>query len=248
MPQGRTWGAGLGALLLAGCATGPGRAPVAAPPVVATIAPPPPAMPAGAFPGMRIPARLGDGSWPTPNRALSDRGAIWHLRGALNVAALACREGGDPLVTPYNAWLARARAELAAAERGYADEWRATGPGGQDRYDDAMTRLYNFYGQSAMRPAFCQAAAGVLAETGAIAPADLPGFARERLARIDRVFTDFYTAFDAWRASQQAPATAAPIATTPVPASRPAPLPQPEPAQPAQAPRLAVDPAVLRAE
>ena len=54
---------------------------------------PMPRPPAGAPATLVLPARLGDGSYATPNRALSPVAAVWHLRAALNVAALACGDG-----------------------------------------------------------------------------------------------------------------------------------------------------------
>lgn len=220
------------AVPLAGCATR--TASVAPPLVVATIPAAAPAMPAGGYPGMVIPAALPDGRYPTPNLAASEAAAVWHLRGALNVAALACRDGGDVLAASYNGWIRAQKATLAAAERSYAGEWRAAGGDAQDRYDDAMTRLYNFYGQPAMRPEFCAAAGSVLAEVAAVPAAGLAGYARGALARLDRPFTDFYAAFDAWRGRGTSGATLALAAT---PASGPAAVP----------PRLEVDPAVLLA-
>ncbi|HEX8556089.1 MAG TPA: hypothetical protein VF695_15390 [Sphingomonas sp.] len=215
------------AVVLAGCAAKP--APVvgvAPPPVVATIVAP--VMPAGGYPGMRIPARLPGGSYPTPNRALTPDAATWHLRAALNVAALACRAGGDPLVAGYNAMLTGRRAALVQVERRYAAQW-GTSPAGRDGYDDAMTRLYNFYARPVGHGGFCAAAAETLALLPGVADADLPAFAADRLARLDRPFTDFYAAFDAW-ASGQRPiiAIAAPVPTAPPP------------------PRLEVDPAIFQ--
>lgn len=188
-------------------------------------------MPAGGFPGMVIPARLSDGGYPTPSRNLTPDAATWHLRAALNVAALACRDDGDALVAGYNAMLASRRAALAAAEARYAAEWRASGrPDWRDGYDDAMTRTYNFYSQSFARPRFCAAAAATLADMAPVADADLPAFAAQRLTTLDQSFTDFFAAYDAWRGRATPPALiadAAPIGGA------------------AAKPRLEVDPAIF---
>lgn len=213
---------------LTGCASRP--APVLPPPVAATVPPVRPPLPEGAYPGMAIPMRLPDGRWPTPNLVLSDAAAIWHLRGALNVAALACRSGGDALVTPYNSWITTRKATLAAAEARYAAEWRAGGTDWRDRYDDAMTRLYNFYGQPGPRAGYCAAAGQMLAAVAAVDDAGLAVFARSALGLLDRPFIDFYAAFDAWRTGE---APAAPGMAVTAPAGRP---------------RLEVDPAIFRME
>lgn len=230
------------AVSLAACASKPAPVTLVAPPVVATLAGP--AMPVGAYAGMRVPARLPDGRYPTPNLGLTPDAAMWHLRGALNVAALACREGGDPLVAGYNALLTGRRAVLVQVERRYAAQWKAGSAAGRDGYDDAMTRLYNFYAQPVGHAGFCAAAAETLALLPAVADADLPAFAVQRLASLDRPFTDFYAAYDAWAMGQRPIiAVAAPVSVAirnvmPVVMS-------PAPARPAP-PWLGVDPAIFR--
>lgn len=166
---------------------------------VAQIAPPPPPvveyapLPTYATPGMTIPAALPDGSYPTPNQGLSADGATWHLRAALNVAALSCPgDQGARITAGYNALLKNAKTPFAKAQKALAAEYRAT-PG---VYDNAMTQLYNFYGQVPARPAFCDAAEQVLASAGA---SSLAAAAPAALADLDRPFTDFYQAYDAWR-------------------------------------------------
>ncbi|MGJ3627240.1 hypothetical protein AB5I41_10375 [Sphingomonas sp. MMS24-JH45] len=66
-------------------------------------------------------------------------------------------------------------------------------------YDNNQTRIYNFYAQPAMRTAFCAAARREIVQVGQVEEADLPTFARAALLRIDRVFVEFFAAFDAWR-------------------------------------------------
>ncbi|UVO52525.1 hypothetical protein M0208_13085 [Sphingomonas sp. SUN019] len=185
-------------LILAGCASRPEVA--VTPPtmyVPAQVA----EMPKGASPGMRIPARLADGSYATPNRVLTPAATVWHLRAALNVAALACRGVQETTtVAQYNALLQTQKAALKDAEANLSAEYRASGGDWQDRYDDSMTRLYNYFSQSFARDAFCANAAAVLADSATVAPTALPTFAATRLPMLDRPFTDFYAAYDAWRA------------------------------------------------
>ncbi len=199
----------LGAALLPACAS---RTPPVgvAPPIAESpvVALPPP----GARAGMAIPPRLADGSYATPNRALSPAATLWHLRAALNVAALACR-GPDqaPIVANYNALLTRAKPLLADAERRYAAQYRDSGVvDWRDRYDDTQTRLYNFFAQAEARDGFCRAAAATLAHPDPLAD--------PTLALVERPFTDFYRAYDAWRqptAAIIAVAAAAPQASVP---------------------------------
>ncbi|WP_374298030.1 hypothetical protein [Sphingomonas sp.] len=251
-------------LALAACAGQREVARVAPPPIMVPVAPVRPSLPPGATPGMTIPVRLADGSYPTPNRALSEAATLWHLRSALNVAALACRgteEAGN--VARYNALLTTHKKALATAETALSAEFKAGGGDWRDRYDDTMTRLYNFFSQTPARVGFCAAATQVLAESATISDGQLGAFALAKLPELDRPFTDFYRAYDAWRTGSMTPVAepAAPlvIATAAVapssvapPAPRPAvPAATPAPAMPApaaRAPRLEVDPAIFRME
>lgn len=199
-------------LVVAGCAK--------APTLVTPPAPPPPLlhpapMPQGGRAGMTIPARLSDGSWATPNRNLSTAGAVWHLRSALNVAALACRGSTEAsMVAQYNALLTRQKASFTTAQIALEREYRASGGGDwRDRYDDQATRLYNYFAQDFARDAFCGEAARALADAQTVAPEALPAFATARLAQLDRPFTDFFAAYERWRSG----VLVAPAATTPVP-------------------------------
>lgn len=171
---------------------------------------------------MTIPARLADGSWATPNHALSADAAVWHLRSALNVAALACRGPQEAvLAAGYNTLLSQRSARLKSAQAKLTAEYRAGGADWQDRYDDSMTRLYNYWAQDFARAGFCAEAEATLAAAATETDATFDAFAATRLAAMDKPFTDFFAAYDAWR-------TQAPLSTTPA------------------APVIAVDVAALR--
>jgi hypothetical protein len=192
--------------LLSACATRPPEIAVAPPLPPTVIAPPAaPGLPAGASPNMRVPAMLADGSFPTPNRGLTPAATIWHLRAGLNVAALACRADEAAIVARYNGLLAAHKPALAAAESSYAAEFRVGGADWRDHYDDAMTRLYNYYATPPAQAAFCAAAAQVLADAAAVAPGALPAFAAERLPVLDHAFVEFYRKYDAWRRAAMPP-------------------------------------------
>lgn len=231
----------VGLALLAGCAVRPKLVAVA-PPLPAP-APAPLAMPKGAYVGMQIPALMADGRYVTPNRNLSADGAIWHLRAALNVAALACRGPDEAtIVAGYNALLSGQKTVLNGAQARLTAEYKASGGDWQDRYDDQMTRLYNFFSQSQTRDAFCNAAVETLADSAAVTPADLPAFAAGRLAVLEKPFTDFYASYDAWRA-ERAAANRMAMANTVQPAPRT--VQMVPAATPAARPRLELDPSVF---
>lgn len=168
------------AVLLAGCASRPERVALTPAPVPIEIAPvaAPPA--------------------PTPiNASLSEAATLWHLRAGLNVAALACRGPDEAvLVARYNALLSHHAAELKAAEAAYAAEYQAAGGDWRDRYDDEMTRLYNFFGQARGRGAFCAAASTALGELATAPDAPLPAQAGARLATLDQPFAPPWLAVD----------------------------------------------------
>jgi hypothetical protein len=224
-------------VLIAGCAHRAATPVAVAPPPLLQPAPVAVAMPAGASPNMPIPAPLADGSYPTPSLGLSTQGAIWHLRVALNVAALACRgTAGDTIATRYNALLGGRRVAFAGAQAAAFTELRASGaPDPQDAWDDAMTRLYNHYALAPVRDGFCAAADRVLTALPGIAADGLANYAPAALAELDRPFVDFYRAYDAWRYQRQAApgvsvAAVAPVQVIPV----------------STVPILKVDPAIFR--
>jgi hypothetical protein len=208
---------------LAGCAQ---PVVVTPPPVVATLPPAPPVMPYGGYSGLKIPDKRNDGTYITPNFDMTDAAAVWHLRAALNVAALACDNAGGGVLDGYNAWLAAHRPVLDAAVKQYLHEWEVTGwSDWEQAYETNQTRIYNFYSQSTIRVAFCAAARTEIANIGTVTDADLPKYARAALVRIDKPFIDFYTAFDAWRDYYEPHVTPPPVIATlpetPVPAAPP---------------------------
>jgi len=214
---------------------------------------PAPTMPKGASPTIVIPVALADGTYPTPNRNLTTAAKVWHLRAALNVAALACRGPQEVvIVAGYNALLSAQKPVLAKAEATYASEYKSGGGDWQDRYDDSMTRLYNFFSQSPARDDFCTAANTVLAQSAGLSAEALPAFAAQNLPVLERPFTDFYRAVDAWR-GRAVPRPVQPVmasrqyaSNTPVQTITQARLqPVSQPVPPAQ-PRLKLDASVFQ--
>jgi hypothetical protein len=238
--------------LLAGCTSKPRTVAQVAPPVI-MVPVPAPTMPKGASPTIVIPVALADGTYPTPNRNLTTSAKVWHLRAALNVAALACRGPQElTIVAGYNALLSAQKPVLAKAEATYASEYKAGGGDWQDRYDDSMTRLYNFFSQSPARDEFCAAAGTVLAQSTGLTAEALPAFAAQNLPLLERPFTDFYRAVDAWRGRTVRPVQPQLVASRQYASNMPVqtitqarlqPVSQPVP--PAQ-PRLKLDPSVFQ--
>lgn len=180
------------AVLLAGCAKDRQVtvAPPLPPPAAVQVAAPRP--PDGAAARLTTPARLSDGSYATPNRAVSPAGTVWHLRAAYNVAALNCP---DPtLAATYNRLLTTQRAALATAHRTLAAEH------GPTTFDAAMTRLYNYFAQPPVLARFCAVAGPSLVQASALPAGAIDAFAADALAAIDAPFTDFYSRYDSYRA------------------------------------------------
>ena len=149
---------------------------------------------------MKSPTKRADGAYFTPNLDNTDQAAVWHLRNALNVAALGCDQAGGGVVEPYNAWIKTHAVVIDRYYQAYIQEWQAPNWWDWQRvYDDNQTRIYNFYAQPAMRAAFCAVARVEIAKVGQVADDDLPAFARAALLRLDRPFVEFYAAYDAWR-------------------------------------------------
>ncbi|MEG3181531.1 hypothetical protein [Sphingomonas sp. LT1P40] len=191
---------------LATACAGPERvaAPAPAPPLPMAIAPAP-VPPDRAASGLTIPARLADGSYATPNRAISAAGALWHLRAAFNVAALNCPDGS--LAPAYNRVLAVHRKALTTAHRALIAEH-----GDNAAFDPAMTRLYNYFAQPPVLARFCATTAPLLHAAAALPPGEFAAFSTMALAQVDRPFADFYARYDSYRAELAAWRSGVPVA------------------------------------
>ena len=186
---GATWGAIALLLLAAGCA----RHPKPSTTSPAPTAGPEPLPPSGAARGLAIPEPGADGRFATINSGVEGKEALWHVRSALNVAALGCRSDGA-LLKNYNAFLKDRKATLAAA---YTEETvRHRAASGLDQH---MTRLYNFFAQPPAQARFCRVASEEAARIGAVPPADLPAHAADVLDRLEAPFLAFYRDYDRYR-------------------------------------------------
>lgn len=182
-------------LLVAGCARH--RPMVAA---LEPAAPPPPAPVLDPrFASVRPPARDADGHYLTINSGTSGDDTIWHVRAALNVAAIGCRGPGDAgTIAAYNAMLASKKALLARANATFLKGFGAGGAG-QAASDSYMTRLYNFFAMPAAKPGFCAAAAEIAPEAAGATAADFPAFAEQALPKLEAPFLAVYRAVDDYR-------------------------------------------------
>ena len=184
-------------------------------PAPASIADVEPRVPEGFARSFALPARDAGGAYRTPNRDLSPAEVTWHVRVALNVAALGCRDQAPA----YNAMLVTEKEPLAQADTGAQAAERARG----GDHDAAMTKLYNFWAQPPAQGGFCAAAGEVLREAVNVEPADFPAFAATALPRLEAPFLAAFARFDGYRAelaqwtARHAPALAAASAPTPAP-------------------------------
>ena len=178
--------------LIAGCST-PKKEVVAPPPVIETIRPVPPM---GAVEGMSVPDVGADGKRLTPNRGVTSNTALWHVRMALNVAALSCHEAGDLARLQYNQMLHVHKAVLGAAnaavDRNYQFEYGSTGIA---RREQLNTVVYNFFSLPPVQPTFCKAAIEVGAKMLSMPSASLLAYAPEALTALEKPFQDFYDAY-----------------------------------------------------
>lgn len=178
-----------------------------APRTVATLAdtpppvPPRPVSPAAAYGAMVLPPRGADGAFMTPNKDLAANDAVWHLRAALNVAALRCTGADVAIVTAsYNAMLKKQKTVIDKSYSAIRARYKkADAKTWQTRFDMDSTRLYNFFAQPAAKPEFCATAARVAAQVGDIAPPGFAAFAEITLAALDAPFVNFYEAYDSYR-------------------------------------------------
>jgi len=209
-------------LLLASCTH---RKPVAVetPPVVAPV--PRPEL-ATNLTAVVPPPRLPDGRYRTINAEIDPIQTEWHVRAALNVAAIGCRGIADgALVNAYNAMLTSQKAELAKANSAVEARFRAAGGDWQSAHDAYMTRLYNFFSQPAAKAAFC-AAADQIAPQAATPAGGFQTFAVQALPQLEAPFLETYRQVDAYKlalAQWQAGATTQLAAATPAAVAGPAP-------------------------
>lgn len=180
--------------VLAACSTPPPPPPPAPPPpVVPTIRPMPPA---NAAEGMSIPEKGEDGKYLTANRGVTSNTALWHIRMALNVAALNCDKYGPTARLQYNQILAQHKVMLnsanAAVDRNYSVAYGSSGMASRERLN---TVVYNFFALPPVIKNFCPVAVTVGQKIIAMPSSQLLEAAPALLAELEKPFQDFYEAY-----------------------------------------------------
>ena len=186
------------AVLLASCSHHRTVAVETPPP--APVAVPRPVLPAQ-LGAIMPPPRAADGQYQTINHGIDSRQAMWHVRAALNVAAIGCRGEADAgLVPAYNAMLTSQRGALAADDASVKAEFHARlGTAWQNAHDVYMTQLYNFFAQPAAKAAFCAAADQVAPQAAAVPAGGFEAFAQTALPQLEAPFLANYRAVDDYR-------------------------------------------------
>ena len=157
----------------------------------------PPVLPFGMAASFAAPPHDSAGSYATPNRDLSPEEVTWHVRVALNVAALGCRQQAGETAAAYNALLDADKTVLAAALDGVGTRFKARfGSNWQAANDEAMTKLYNFWAQPSAQGGFCREANAVLHEAQTVEPGNFPAFAAAVLPRLEAPFLAAFAAID----------------------------------------------------
>ena len=184
--------------LLASCAHHRATVAVEAPSTV--VAAPRPVLPAQ-YAAIVPPPRAADGGYATINHGIDGERTIWHVRAALNVAAIGCRSDADAALVPaYNALLKDQKAVLAAADAAVKAGFRQRlGPSWQGAHDVYMTQLYNFFAQPAAKAGFCAAADRIAPQAATIPTVGLAAFAQTALPELEAPFLATYRAVDDYR-------------------------------------------------
>jgi hypothetical protein len=122
------------------------------------------------------------------HRQAGDVERIWHLRAALNVAALQCvgsKQAG--LVQDYNLLLSRHKVVLAQAYAAKQARFQQlSGKGWQKAMDRHMTQLYNHWAWPPAQQRFCANAIEAAHRTAMISPEGFGDYALRALSTVDQ--------------------------------------------------------------
>jgi hypothetical protein len=228
------WVAGL-TLAVAACAPAPKPvviAPKPAPPP-APVIPPMPLPPGGAAVTMKVPPVGIDGVRVTPNRGLTREENIWHLRSAINVAALNCQGAvWGEIAQNYNKYLVTHKSRLAQANKAVDAEYvkRYPGQNGLRVRDTKTTDLYNYFALPPVRAEFCDKSLIKSRELLALQSTALPEYSFGALNDVDATFINFFNAFEQYKvdlANWNARYAPPPVAPAPAPTTTASVVPPP---------------------
>jgi|TARA_R110002049_G_scaffold92006_1_gene228712 hypothetical protein len=206
-----------GLAALAACQTPPPPPPPPPPVVQPQYTPRAPTPPFGASNLTIVPMLRADGLRDTINRDLGPLETLWHVRAALNVAALSCTGPlYERLVGDYNAFITNNSASLSNANSAIIRKFqREIGADYKAEHDRHQTQLYNYWSFSPLRRPFCDQAVQISQRAIVTKSADLDAFAQRALPELERPFTDFYLAYEeyqrdlkAWQVQYGDPAAA----------------------------------------
>lgn len=189
---------------LAACQAPPPAPPPPAPPIV--YAPRAPLPPFNASSSSYIPPVRPDGLRQTINRDIGPLETLWHLRAALNVAALSCPANLYPtMVDDYNNFIGTNAKVLTNANNAIIRKFqRDIGAGYKIEHDRHQTMLYNHFSFSPLRRPFCDQAMQVGQRVVLVKGDQLDEFASGALLELEKPFDDFYLAFEQYRRDLQA--------------------------------------------
>ena len=198
----------LSAVILAACQPAVAPPEPVAPIVQPRYTPRAPTPPFGATASFIVPMVRPDGLRQTINRDLGPLETLWHVRAALNVAALSCTGPQYArLVDDYNAFIKDNSATLRRANNAIIAKYRREqGSSYKTAHDRHQTSLYNYWSFSPLRRPFCDQAVQVSQRAIVTKSADLKTFGAAVLPILEKPFTDFYSAYEeyerdlnAWR-------------------------------------------------
>lgn len=180
--------------------------PPPAPVVQPQYTPRAPTTPFGASTTTIVPTLRADGLRETINRDLGPLETLWHVRAALNVAALSCTAPQYArLIDDYNAFITNNKSSLRRAHDAILQKFRReVGNGYKSAHDRHQTSLYNYWSFSPLRRPFCDQAVEV-SQRAIVTPSDgLNDFAAPALTQLEQPFTDFYAAYEQYEKDLEA--------------------------------------------
>lgn len=180
--------------------------PPQAPVVQPQYTPRAPTPPFGASTTTIVPALRPDGLRQTINRDLGPLETLWHVRAALNVAALSCTAPQyERLVDDYNAFITNNKSFLRNANNAIIRKFRRDiGSGYKAAHDRHQTSLYNYWSFSPLRRPFCDQAVEVSQRAIITKSDEMNIFGAEALAQLEKPFVDFYAAYEQYEKDLEA--------------------------------------------
>ena len=188
--------------IVAACAPKPVPVVVAPPPPPPVIViPTMPTPPLYAATNYITPAMGIDGRRITPNSGIDEMESVWHMRSALNVAALNCVTAEHLQLTEnYNQFLDIHKKQLNDVNKAVEAKFRReTGSDYRRIRDTHSTRVYNFFSLPPVKAEFCDVALAVSQQL-VLTPTDqLTTFSYGGLRLMEDVFERFFNAYDQYQ-------------------------------------------------